>query len=209
MLVYCNGPATPKFQAAREIDRRASITFAQQLFPKNRLADGGDIDLSNTCPPDGKVHVGVFEGINVIASREFAIDNPSQLDRRFLDVAPYTDVYFHAMHSVVDWCAFAHWRDGELIRSLSLSPDSGVIEDLGERLAFERPYWAGEHPAMDPEEAAEMEYPFSFHPLDLGEEALREWFGYQLEGDVDATLVEPSAVPLVRLSSAKAWWKLW
>ncbi|WP_439145646.1 DUF6928 family protein [Streptomyces canus] len=33
------------------------------------------------------------------------------------------------MHSVVGWFAFAAWGDGRLLRSLSLSPDSGIIEN--------------------------------------------------------------------------------
>ncbi|WP_405525285.1 DUF6928 family protein [Streptomyces canus] len=38
------------------------------------------------------------------------------------------------MHSVVGWFAFAAWGDGRLLRSLSLSPDSGIIENGGEPL---------------------------------------------------------------------------
>jgi len=48
---------------------------------------------------------------------------------------------------------------GVLQRALTLSPDSGVIEDIGFRLPFEEPSWAGEHPAADPEED-ESVYPF-------------------------------------------------
>jgi hypothetical protein len=49
------------------------------------------------------------------------------------------------MHSVSDTLAFAVWKDGVLVRSLSLSPHGGIAEDLGERLEFEEAYWAGEH----------------------------------------------------------------
>jgi hypothetical protein len=97
------------------------------------------------------------------------------------------------MHSVVDWFAFAVWRCGRLERSLSLSPDSGVLEDIGAKLAFERPYWAGEHPAVEPDE----DYPFPFHPLDLGEAALAEFFGYQLEGFME-NLLEADEIALMR-----------
>lgn len=38
-------------------------------------------------------------------------------------------MYLHAMHSVVDWFAFAVWGpDGKLRRALSVSPANGVIE---------------------------------------------------------------------------------
>ncbi|WP_165949437.1 DUF6928 family protein [Kribbella turkmenica] len=41
-----------------------------------------------------------------------------------------------------------------------LAPDDGVLENLGEPLPFERPYWAGEHPV----EVDEEPYPLEFHP---------------------------------------------
>jgi hypothetical protein len=44
----------------------------------------------------------------------------------------------------------------------------------------------------------EPPYPFPFHPLELAEAALSEFFGYQLEGIFDATLEEPESVPLMR-----------
>jgi hypothetical protein len=51
------------------------------------------------------------------------------------------------MHSVVDWSGYAIWTgDGALWRSVSLSSDSGVIENLGTPLTFEAPYRAGEKP---------------------------------------------------------------
>lgn len=61
-------------------------------------------------------------------------------------------VTLHAMHSVVDWFAYAMWTNGKLVRSLSLSPGSGIPEDIGQRLPFEEPYWSGEFPALDSEE---------------------------------------------------------
>jgi hypothetical protein len=107
----------------------------------------------------------------VVAAREFGVDCPSQLDPSFLAAAIAPRVYLHAI-TVVDWFAYAVRQDGRLVRSLSLSPDDGVIEDIGPRLPFEEPYWSGQHAAVDPEEEPEG-YPFPFHPLDLGEAALR------------------------------------
>ncbi|MFF9395684.1 DUF6928 family protein [Streptomyces griseoluteus] len=99
----------------------------------------------------------------------------------------------HAMHSVVDWLVFAVWEDGHLVRSLSLAPDNGIIENIGEPLPFELPYWAGDRPADVfpwPDED-EDSYPLPFHPLELGEDALRALCGCTQEGrpepdDVDA-----------------------
>ena len=52
-------------------------------------------------------------------------------------------MYLPAMHSVVDlFCirAMDQWINGKFVQSLSLSPDSGIIEDLGQRLPFEEPF---------------------------------------------------------------------
>jgi hypothetical protein len=146
-------------------------------------------------------------GVSIVAAKEFAIDRPSGLPPSFLREMPARTVYLHAMHSVVDWFAFATWENGKLTRSLSLSPDGGIVEDIGPKLPFEEPYWAGEHPATDPEEE-EDKYPFPFHPLELGEAALAEFFGYQLEGFIDPSLLEPERVPLMRFKRAKSsWWR--
>lgn len=90
-------------------------------------------------------------------------------------------------------------------RSLSLSPDSGILENTGDRLPFEESYWNGEHPAFDSEE--DDNYPFPFHPLELGEAALLSLFGYQLEGYIDPSHVEPEKIPLMQFTRKKSWWR--
>jgi hypothetical protein len=134
---------------------------------------------------------------------------------------------------VVDWFACAIWEGGKLVRSLSLSPDSGILEDIGPRRPFEEPYWAGKYPAIDPadQEDGEDAYPFPFHPLELGEAALLDFFGYQIEGPVDDTQLEAEEIGLMRFKRSKtshvlasgssgepsnetgarkkAWWRIW
>jgi hypothetical protein len=114
------------------------------------------------------------------------------------------NLYLHAMHSVVDWLAFARWVDGELIRSLSLSPDRGVLEDFGEPLAFETPFGEGKHAASG---YGVEGYPFPFHPLELGEAALKAFFNYQLEGYREAGVFEPEEMRLVKYRRARSWWR--
>lgn len=114
-------------------------------------------------------------------------------------------MYLHAMHSVVDWFAFAQWTDGKLIRSLSLSPDGGILEDIGRRQPFELPFWNGQHSTGDDH----SDYPFPFHPLELGEAALGELFGYQLEGTPNTELLEPESIPLLKYKRSRSRWKWW
>jgi hypothetical protein len=112
------------------------------------------------------------------------------------------------MHSVVSWSAFAVWENGILKRSLSLSPDSGVLENLGQPRGFEQAYWAGQHPMVEPGED-QGEHALLFDPLDLGEAALLDLFGYQLEGVIGADEVAPEGIALQRYRRVRPWWKWW
>jgi hypothetical protein len=196
MLVYADGNARDLLAAKPTLDRAATIRLATELFPKDGLKPLEDGTLSYACPPDDEINIGCFPGLCVVAAAEFGIDYPSKLPQRFLRSTAGRTVYLHAMHSVVDWLAFAVWQDGRLKRSLSLSPDSGVLEDIGAKFPFEEAYWSGKHPAIDPadEDEDDPPYPFPFHPLELGEAALGEFFGYHIEGQM--TALDPESIPL-------------
>jgi len=210
MLVSSTGNVPKALAKLPAADRGAAIAYAQSLFPNETFSQLEDGDLYYTNPPEDQLFVGSYADVQIVAAREFGIDYPSRLPKKFI---PKTGIAtLHAMHSVVDWFGFAHWRDGELLRSLSLSPDSGVMEDIGEKLAFEKPYWDGEFPAVDDEE--EDDYPFPFHPLELGEAALQNFFGYQIEGYANQNLINPEDFPLVQLkrtenANDKPWWRVW
>lgn len=206
MLVYGTGNIGDVLKAKPLLDRQATTAFAGKLFPGEHLVELADGDLSNTCPDDDEIFAACFDGVAVVAAKEFAIDHPSALPTTFIGACPGHDVYLHAMHSVVDWLAFAVWRDGVLQRSLSLSPDSGILENIGAPLPFETPYWEGAHPTVELGDEDDA-YPFVFHPLDLGEAALQAWFGYQLEGDSDPDQVPVFDIPLMRFKRKQSWWK--
>jgi len=170
--------------------------------------------LSNTYIAEDEVLVSRFGTAGIAIAHDFALDRPSQLPASFLRATGDAQtVCVHAMHSVVDWFAFAVWKNGVLVRSLSVAPDSGILEDIGDRLPFEMPFWAGEHSADDPEdlEAGEEPYPLPFHPLELGEVALREFFGFTIEGVMEADQLNPEAIALLRFKRKKrsllSFWK--
>ena len=190
------------------LDRDATLALAKQLFPFEKLSVLADGSLADTCPPDGELVIGCFPNLTIVAAKEFGIDFPSRLPESLRESLKGRITRLHAMHSAVDWLAFAVWEDGQLVRSLSLSPDSGVMEDIGSRLPFEEPFWAGLHPALDPDEDP-SDYPFVFHPLELGEAALLEFFGYQLEGAVDASQLDPERIELMRFKRSASWWRFW
>lgn len=188
MLAYVEGDAPDILKSSPELDRDAADDLARRLFPNDKLDTSMDGSLDFTCPPENEVYVGCFPGVSIIAASEFGVDYPSRLPADYLDAADGRKVYLHAMHSVVDWFAYAIWEKRRLVRSLSLSPDSGILEDQGVPRPFEEPYWGGHH-------ALDESYPLPFHPLELGEAALLDLFGYQLEGEIQD--VEPWEIPLV------------
>ena len=192
ILMYAEGDIRPILQSEPTIDRKATRQLVERLYPgrtATEIADGTLFEQAN--PPDNHVYAACFPGLTAIShqftlppvcSADAALDQPSELATDFRAEARGRTLYLHAMHSVVDWFAYAIWAsDGHLRRSLSLSPDSGVMENIGSPLAFEVPYWAGER-TLEPEEDDEEPYPLPFHPLEMAEDALRNLFGFNYEG---------------------------
>lgn len=196
-LTYSNGNSREILESNPELDRDATNALVRTLFPTETIELLEDGELSSTYPEDNEILVGCFPGLSIISATEFGIDFPSKLHSKFLEKATGHTVHLHAMHSVADWFAFAVWKNGTIQRSLSISPEFGIMEDIGPRLLFEEPYWLGQHPVFDPEDEG-FDYPFVFHPLELAEAALREFFGYQLEGSYDPNRLKPEQIPLIR-----------
>jgi hypothetical protein len=209
MLVASDVDTAQLLRSSPRLDEEATLQLLAGLFPSETLVREGDADLTCTCPPDDLVIAGCFAGVAIVAAKEFGIDRPSRLDPRFLRPFGARHVVLHAMHSVVDWFAFAVWQQGQLVRALSVAPDDGVIEDIGARLAFEQPFWNGAHPAVDPAEGDDEAYPLPFHPLELGEAALDEFFGFQIEGFAEGIHPDPASVRLIRFRRKRPWWKFW
>lgn len=202
MVITCDGNPREVLAAKPVLDRAASEALARRLFPKHKLVPAEDVNLAWTCPRGQQVVIGVFPGLTLVAAEEIGIDNPSRLPEALRTHSGHEWAYLHAMHSVVDWFAYGIWRRAELVRSLSVSPDSGVLEDLGTRQSFELPYWAGEHAELD-DDAVENDYPF--HSLELGVAALSALFGYHLEGDDDPSLIDPTSIPLMCFDRKRRW----
>ncbi|MEV6244224.1 hypothetical protein [Lentzea sp. NPDC051838] len=183
MLMYASDDVSKVLRSSPQIDREATSALVARLYPTHdiRPIADGCLDVAN--PPRGEVYAAVFPGLSIVCTYDAANDAPTELDPRFLREAAGRTLYLHAMHSVVDFFAYAIWSpDGSVRRAFSLSPESGVISDIGTPLPFEEKYLAG-----DPEflEEVDADYPFRFHPLDLAEAALRSLFGFNYEGVIE------------------------
>jgi hypothetical protein len=187
MLLYADGQVRSLLKEPAPHNGEETRDFVARLYPDHRISNIGDGDLLNDAnPPNHQVYASCRPGLTVICTRDAAIDRPSELDRRFVSQARGRTLYLHSMHSVVDWFSYAIWDgDGVLRRSLSLSPDAGIVENIGNPLEFETPYWNGMKPVdgdSDGDSDDDSSYPLPFHPLEMAEDALRSLFGFNYEG---------------------------
>jgi len=189
LLAYAAEDPVESLRRARDLDPAATRALVAATHPGWEGTASSQSTLSDDCfPEEGTVYAGSFPGIDILCDQDVMDHLPSEFPARYLDVAAGRRVILHAMHSVVDLFTYAIWENGTLVRSLSMSADDGIVENIGDPLPFEAPYWAGGHPAGD-------RYPLPFHPLDLGgDAALRALFGFVIEGrqqpaDIDAESV--------------------
>lgn len=157
-------------------DEDRTRAFVKTVHPGHIVEpiDGCEL-LYATYPPEDVVFASSSPGLDIVCDQRLTFVQPSTLPEHLVRIGDGRRAAMLGMHSVSDWLSYATWSDGVLVRSLNLSPDSGVIESIGEPLPFEAPYWAGDHPVEEP-------YPLPFHPLDLGQAALRHLFGLIVDG---------------------------
>lgn len=195
LLAFTDGELRPALRGAIRSDPKRVIELVRELHPSYEVtAIGGGSLGDHTYPPEDTSYATVLAGTELFCDRRLTCDPPSQLPDRLLQAGAGRRIIMHGMHSSVDALCFAVWDDGELVRSLSVSPDGGIGENIGKPYAFELPYWAGTHP-VEPTFPDSGPYPLPFHPLELGSQALRALFGFSLEDRRDRD-VDPFDVPL-------------
>ena len=207
-VAYHNGNPKETLAQNPTLDREASLKIAKIFSSNASFVELDDGDLADLQPPTNEICVGVYDGLTIVAQEGLMLDAPSKLNPRWYLNGSARYTYLHLTHSVVDWFAYGLWKDGELQRSLSVAPDSGIMEDVGMRPRFEDPFWAGDHAVEDDDE--EFSYLLPFHPLEMAEASLLEYLGFQLEGFPTAWVCEPESIPIMHFKVQKtAWWKFW
>ncbi|GAA0613479.1 DUF6928 family protein [Kribbella sandramycini] len=144
----------PVFTDSVVVDEPGSRQLARTVLEPDAVATGSiGLDLA-VWPEAGISCVAKLYAHEIFSSRELAIYRPSELADwvgRIADARAAAAVF---MHSAEDWAAFAIWGGGELIRSLRMNAEHGIIEDVGDRRAFEAPFWDGEKPLQGSETTA-------------------------------------------------------
>jgi hypothetical protein len=195
LLAFSEGDLRPALRGAVRSDPAEVTGLVRALHPGYAVTPirGGSLG-DHIHPPDDTSYATILAGAELFCDSRLICDPPSELPAALRRAGGDRRIIMHGMHSVSDWLCFAVWENGDLVRSLSVSPDGGIAENIGEPYGFELPYWAGEHP-VEPMVPADP-YPLPFHPLDLGEEALRAFFGFVLEGRPGPDDIDPFDVPL-------------
>ncbi|GAA1421963.1 DUF6928 family protein [Catellatospora coxensis] len=196
LLAFADGDVRAALRGAAPAGQAEAERAVRRIHPGHQVEFDDETTLDATYPADDVTNVTVLAGAEIFCDRRLVLDRPSELPEHVLALGAGRRIVMHGMHSVVDWLCFAVWEDGRLVRSLSLSPDSGIMENIGEPYAFELPYWAGEHPVEPWPGEDDEPYPLPFHPLELGEEALRELFGFVLEGYPEPDDLDVESVPM-------------
>ncbi|GAA5017531.1 DUF6928 family protein [Streptomyces siamensis] len=199
LLVYADGDVPSLLRQVGTADHARTSAMMRGLYPGWEIAPREGRELwEGVCPPKGTAYAASWPDVEVIGDQRVMIDFPSQLPEHLVAASAGRRLVLHAMHSVVDWLAFAVWEDGRLVRSLSLSPGSGIMENIGEPLSFEQSYWAGDRPAEVIAWPGREDKPYAlpFHPLELGEDALRGLCGFVLEGRPEPDDVEGDSIVL-------------
>ncbi|MFI6746163.1 DUF6928 family protein [Actinomadura luteofluorescens] len=197
LLAFTDGDMRSALAGAPPSDRAEAENLVRQVHPGYAIEGIADGTLDRTYPPDDVTYALALPGADLVIDHRLVLDRPSELPEHLRRLGKGRRIVLHWMHSVVDWLAFAIWEDGTLVRSLSLSPDSGIMENVGEPLEFERPYWAGER-AVEPDPTWDDEEPYAlpFHPLEMGEDALRFLFGFVIEGFPEDTDLNAEEIPV-------------
>jgi len=172
LLALTHGDGFPAPLGAARATQDATEALVRRIHPGLDVAPIGDGTLfEDLYPPDDVTYAAVLAGTDLVIDRRLVLDRPSHRPEHLRRAGAGRRIIMHGMHSMVDFLCFAVWDDGTLVRSLSLSPDGGVREDIGEPYEFELPYWAGDHPVTPtPGWPDRGPYPLPFHPLDLGEQ---------------------------------------
>jgi hypothetical protein len=200
ILAFADGDTAEALRRCETSDPVAAASLVRRLAPGWQVEPTEDESLAEaTYPPMGIVYVLSVPGLDIVCGLDFMRCNGSALPERVLTEGTDRTIIFHRMHSGTDSVEIALWNEGILVRAIGIDGVSGVVEDVGEPLPFEAPFWAGQHP-HEPEKfivgAGPSPFPTPFHPLDLGNEAVRALFGFIVEGRRSPNDVDPWTVRL-------------
>lgn len=193
ILAFSDGDFAGPLRRAPRADAGLTAALVAEVYPGYRAEPVSGCPLVAAAePPRDIVYALRVPGFGIMCDQRFHPCKPSEMPEHVLGLAAGRRVALCSVHSVDDSFSYAVWDNGALTRSLSvgLSSPELIVEDIGEPLQFERPFWARRRESLHSHPGR-----LGFHPLDMGEQALRFLFGFVLEemtpepGDLDAAQI--------------------
>lgn len=185
-------PGTSDPAAAEELVRRLAPGWQVEPVEGESLAEA-------TYPPGDTVYALSVPGLDLVCGLHYLRCGGSSLPEHVLKEGAGRRIVVHRMHSGVDGCEIALRNEGVLVRAIGIDGVNGVVEDFGDPLPFEAPFWTGQHP-HEPEKfivgAGPSPFPTPFHPLAFGNAAVRALFGFTVEGRRSPGDLDPWTVRL-------------
>ena len=101
---------------------------------------------SGVYPERGRLVIGAYDGAAIVAEQDLVFGTVTGATglilARLLELFPAAGLLVLELHSVVNYFAYASYRQGQLERAFAGSADDGVLVEMGEVQPEERDYFA-------------------------------------------------------------------
>lgn len=196
----CYFDGDPGAVLSRELvlDRDASNQLARTYHPGTRGEPIAEKSLYESClGPSKDLYIGCYGAACIVAGDR--IDHTP--DHRLMSKG-MRHTFYYSRTDTADQIAFSFWRERQLVRSFAHTPHDGIIEDVGERLPFETPFWAGEFAPefLDDDYDEDEPHPLPFVSEQFLEAALVNILGVSMFGPRVGSLPTADDIPVLRYS---------
>ncbi|MFW0785415.1 hypothetical protein AAFP35_12915 [Gordonia sp. CPCC 206044] len=177
-------------------DVASAQQLADPLYRNHVLVPLTDTDLASAAgAQDPHVYAGSYGGLAVLSCSLFATSEPSNLTRTIASIRRSRATTLLYTDPDKGLGVFAQWENGSLRRSFAADPVT-IVEDTGLPFAFERPFWAGDHPLRYAPGVVPEMMALPFHPQELAEQSNREWLGFRFTPPLAETDHDPARIPV-------------
>jgi hypothetical protein len=125
---------------------QAARDLADQLGLGSYRSLGLTVFDSGIYPEDGHLAIGAYDGAAMVASQDLIFGAVTGKNERvlhqLLHLFPGAELLVMELHSVVNYWAYAYYRQGALQRAYAGSADDGVLVETGEVQPLEDNYFA-------------------------------------------------------------------
>ncbi|MFF3464427.1 DUF6928 family protein [Streptomyces sp. NPDC002619] len=110
LLVYADGDVPGLLREVGAADLARTSDMMRGLYPGWLVEQSSGSNLwDGVYPANGTAYAASWPNVEIVCDRRVMIDFPSQPPEHLVAASVGRRLVLHAMHSVVDWLAFAVW----------------------------------------------------------------------------------------------------